>query len=253
MKALRFEHHWRPAAEAAAAQPESGELRALPLHRTGDTLRRVADVTVAVLGLLVCAPLMALIAVAIKLDSDGPVFYAQARVGENRRRVQSPMRWLANVIRLDHRRANQHGQIFRMVKFRTMRTDAEASSGAVWAQENDPRVTRVGRFLRKSRLDEIPQLWNVLCGDMSLVGPRPERPEFVRQFVVAIPGYADRHWVKPGITGLSQVRQGYDRNLDDVRRKLDNDLEYIARRSPWLDLQICWRTLSVMIYGRGAR
>jgi len=229
-------------------QPPEG----LPLYRTYDTVRRAIDVTVALAGLLLWAPLMALIAIAIKLDSAGPVFYTQARVGHNRRRQQSAMRWLRNVIRLDLRRRDEHGQVFYMVKFRTMLADAEALTGAVWAQENDPRVTRVGRFLRRSRLDEIPQLWNVLRGEMSLIGPRPERPEFVRQFAISIPGYTDRHWVKPGITGLSQIRQGYDRDLDDVRRKLANDLEYIYERSFALDLRICLRTIGVMLHGRGA-
>ncbi len=150
-------------------QPPEG----LPLYRTYDTVRRAIDVTVALAGLLLWAPLMALIAIAIKLDSAGPVFYTQARVGHNRRRQQSAMRWLRNVIRLDLRRRDEHGQVFYMVKFRTMLADAEALTGAVWAQENDPRVTRVGRFLRRSRLDEIPQLWTVLRGEMSLIGPRP--------------------------------------------------------------------------------
>ena len=140
-----------------------------------------------------------------------------------------------------------------MVKFRTMRVDAEARSGAVWAQENDPRVTRVGRLLRDTRLDELPQLINVLRGEMSLIGPRPERPEFVRQFVDQIAGYELRHLVTPGITGLSQVRQGYDRCLDDVRRKLCHDLEYIRRRSLWMDLSVALRTLGVMIGHVGAR
>jgi len=225
----------------------------LPLYRTYDTVRRLFDLTVAITGLVLCAPLMVLIAVAVKLDSPGPVFYTQERVGHNRRRTQTAMRWLRNVIRLDLRRRDEHGQVFRMIKFRTMRSDAEAETGAVWAQEDDPRVTRVGRFLRHTRLDEIPQLWNVLCGEMALVGPRPERPEFVRQFAVQIPGYVDRHWVKPGITGLSQIRQGYDRNLDDVRRKLANDMEYIYHRSLALDVSICLSTVGVMLFGRGAR
>lgn len=230
-------------------QPPDG----LPLFRTYDVVRRGVDILVAVAGLALLAPLMAVVAVAIKLDSAGPVFYTQARVGHNRRRKQSAMRWLRNVIRLDLRRRDEHGQVFYMVKFRTMSADAEALTGAVWAQENDPRVTRVGRFLRRTRLDEIPQLWNVLRGEMSLIGPRPERPEFVRRFAVEIPGYVDRHWVKPGITGLSQIRQGYDRDIEDVRRKLANDLEYIYRRSFALDLRICLATLAVMAFGRGAR
>ncbi len=240
-----------------AVQPAVGPvdvavLTQMPQFVVYDRVRRLVDILVASVGILLTAPLFVLIAVAIKLDSRGPVFYSQRRVGRNRRRQQVEMRVFGNVFRLNLRREGGHGQVFNMIKFRTMRQDAEAATGPVWAQEHDPRVTRVGRFLRATRLDEIPQLLNVLRGEMTLVGPRPERPEFVKQFVAQIDGYADRHWVTPGITGLSQVRQGYDRNIDDVRRKVRHDLEYIRRRSPWLDTQICWQTVSVMFTGRGA-
>ena len=217
-----------------------------------DRVRRVADVVASAVGLVVLAPVMILIALAVKIDSRGPVFYSQRRVGRNRRRQQMQMRLFGNVFRLNVRRESGHGQIFSMYKFRTMRQDAEALTGPVSATEKDPRITRVGRILRLTRLDEIPQLFNVFCGQMTMVGPRPERPEFVKQFVAQIDGYSDRHWVTPGITGLSQIRQGYDRNIEDVRRKVRNDLEYIQRRSPLLDVQICWRTVAVMFTGRGA-
>lgn len=223
-----------------------------PVYRTYDQVRRAVDLTVATVGLLFGLPVMALIALAVKLDSPGPVFYGQDRVGRNRRRLQRSMRLFGNVFRIDLRRTDESGKVFRMYKFRTMRQDAEAKTGPVWATANDPRVTRVGRLLRKTRLDELPQLWNVFKGEMTLIGPRPERPEFVRQFSVAIPGYSDRHWVTPGITGLSQIRQGYDRCLDDVRRKVGHDLEYIRNRSPRLDLYILWCTVSVVFTGRGA-
>lgn len=224
----------------------------LPAYKRYEVVRRTFDIASSLLGLVLIAPVMAIIAVAIKLDSRGPVFFKQNRVGKNRRREQLSLELDEGVVRLDVRRMEQHGQVFAMLKFRTMRVDAEAKTGPVWAVENDPRVTRVGRFLRRTRLDEIPQLWNVLKGEMTMVGPRPERPEFVVQFAEEIEGYTDRLWVRPGITGLSQVRQGYDRCLDDVKRKLANDVEYIQNRSLWLDLSICWATVSVMIGGRGA-
>lgn len=237
-------------------QLEPIEVRAaelgLPLFRPYDVLRRFADLVLGLGGLVLLAPLFLLVAVAIKLDSRGPIFFVQPRVGRDRRRRQLSMRLFANVIRLDVRRGDLSGQIFNMVKFRTMRQDAEATTGPVWAVENDPRVTRVGRLLRRSRLDELPQLWNVVRGEMTFIGPRPERPEFVQRFVREIDSYGCRHLVTPGITGLSQVRQGYDRCLDDVRRKVAYDLEYIRSRSLLVDLQVCLATVSVMLLGRGA-
>ncbi len=221
--------------------------------RRYDALRRTLDVLVAVTGLVLLAPLFVLVALAIRLDSPGPVFYSQARVGRDRRRRDSSLWLFGNVFRLDLRRDNEGGRVFRMIKFRTMRQDAEAVTGPVWAQENDPRVTRIGRHLRQTRLDELPQLWNVLKGEMTIVGPRPERPELVREFNEQIAGYAHRHLVTPGITGLAQIRQGYDRCLDDVKSKLAHDLEYIEYRSLWLDLYICLATIGVMAFGRGAR
>lgn len=225
----------------------------LPTFRLYDYLRRGADVALSVAAILLTSPLFLIVALAVKLDSPGPVLYRQRRVGRNRRREQKPLELHENVIRLNLRRENLHGRPFHMIKFRSMYIDAEQRTGAVWACENDPRVTRVGRFLRRTRLDELPQLWNVLLGEMTFIGPRPERPEFVTQFVELVEDYGERHWVTPGITGLAQVKQGYDRCIDDVRRKVQFDLDYIRYRSVFLDLYICWLTVAVMFCGRGAR
>ncbi len=198
--------------------------------------KRALDIVVALTGLIVTAPLFPLLALAIKLDSPGPVIFRQMRVG----------RALAD-----------RTELFYMMKLRSMRADAEARSGAVWATKRDPRITRVGLFLRKTRLDEIPQLLNVLKGDMSIVGPRPERPGFYGKLELAIPFFADRTvGLRPGITGLAQVNQGYDTNLDDVRRKVTFDHAYAMRlASPlsWLrsDFGIMAKTFTVMAMGRG--
>jgi lipopolysaccharide/colanic/teichoic acid biosynthesis glycosyltransferase len=245
----RTERALAPAASPAAVLLAHEQSRP---QRVYAAFKRAVDVVIAVVGLLGCLPLFAVIALAIKLESRGPVFFRQVRVGRNRRREQAPLWRFENVVQLDVRRDEFFGELFTMIKFRTMRADAEARSGAVWAIDNDPRVTRVGRFLRDMRLDELPQLINVLRGEMTLVGPRPERPEFVRDFVTQIDGYELRHLVTPGITGLSQVRQGYDRCLDDVRRKLGYDLTYIRNRSLRLDVGIALSTLRVMVGHFGA-
>jgi len=198
--------------------------------------KRIFDVTLAFFGLILLSPVLPLIALAIKLESPGPVIFRQLRIG----------RCLAD--RTD---------LFWMYKFRSMAQDAEIKSGAVWAKKNDPRVTKVGRFLRKSRFDEIPQLWNVLAGDMSMIGPRPERPGFYQKLESAIPYFAERTvGLRPGITGLAQVNQGYDRDLHDVRRKVSFDHAYALSLSAlpsWIgmDLAIVFKTLWVMVAGRG--
>jgi len=198
--------------------------------------KRALDIVVALSGLLLTAPLWPLLALAIKLDSPGPVLFRQLRVGQVRR---------------------DRTDLFMMLKFRSMRADAEARSGAVWASKRDPRITRVGLFLRKTRMDEIPQLLNVLRGDMSVVGPRPERPVFYRKLEAEIPFFAERtSGLRPGITGLAQVNQGYDTSIDDVRRKVAFDHAYGMRLhslSAWLvcDLSLMVRTLTVMAAGRG--
>jgi exopolysaccharide biosynthesis polyprenyl glycosylphosphotransferase len=183
---------------------------------------------VALAGLIVALPVMALAALAVKLSSPGPVLYRQTRVG-------------------------LHGAPFTIYKFRSMRADAEAATGAVWASRNDPRVTPVGRFLRKTRIDELPQLFNVLRGEMSIVGPRPERPEFVERLAKEIPFYHQRHAVKPGITGWAQINHKYGDTLEDVVIKLEYDLYYIKNLSLTLDLYIAFHTAKAMLLTRGAQ
>ncbi|MDE1249616.1 sugar transferase [Vibrio aestuarianus] len=198
--------------------------------------KRGFDFIGAALGLLLLLPILPFIALAIKTTSSGPVLYRQLRVGKS---------------------TPEKMAFFEIIKFRTMYEDAETRSGAVWATENDPRITPVGRFLRKTRLDEIPQLFNVLKGEMSLIGPRPERPGFYQKLEQAIPYFADRTYgVLPGITGLAQVNQGYDTCIDDVRRKVGFDHSYALSMNSlggWLsmDLSILTKTLIVMIDGRG--
>ena len=179
----------------------------------------------AAIGLLILAPFLPFIALAIRLDSRGPIFYQQVRVGLG-------------------------GRSFIVHKFRSMIPDAERD-GAQWSQESDPRVTRVGRWLRKTRLDETPQLWNLLNGTMSLIGPRPERPEFVDDLAQLLPYYRIRHSIKPGITGWAQVCYRYDNSVDDAKRKLEYDLYYIKRRGPVLDILIFLRTIRVVLQMQG--
>lgn len=183
---------------------------------------------VSAVGILLSLPLVPFIALAIKLTSSGPILYWQKRVGRD-------------------------GKVFPCCKFRSMRVDAEASTGATWAIDNDPRVTPVGRFLRTSRLDEIPQLWMVLKGDMNLIGPRPERPEFVERLTQRIPFYHLRHTIRPGITGWAQIRYKYGSSLDDAREKLKYDLFYIKNMSPGLDLLILFHSIKIVLLGRGAK
>ncbi len=190
--------------------------------------KRLSSILVSLLGLLVALPLIPLVALAIRLTSAGPILYRQKRVGRD-------------------------GSTFDCLKFRTMRADAEADSGPTWADDNDPRITPVGRFLRLSRLDEIPQLWNVLKGDMSLVGPRPERPEFVASLSRLIPYYYLRHTIRPGITGWAQIRYKYGNTVEDAKEKLRYDLFYIKNFSPGLDLLILFDTIKTILLGRGAK
>jgi sugar transferase (PEP-CTERM system associated) len=191
------------------------------------SVKRLGETGLAALALLVAAPIMALVALAVKLSGPGPVLYHQTRVGEG-------------------------GREFPLLKYRTMRRDAEASSGPVWAAaENDPRISRVGKLLRKSRLDELPQLWNVLRGDMSFVGPRPERPHFVEKLRKVIPYYDERHAVRPGITGWAQVKFPYGSTLEDAEGKLEYDLFYVKHMSLLLDVAIVLETAKVMLLGRG--
>jgi lipopolysaccharide/colanic/teichoic acid biosynthesis glycosyltransferase len=210
-----------------------------------ERLSRALNLTIAAIALIVASPVLVLLAIAVKLTSRGPILYAQTRVGLDRR-------WRSTLALHERRLEDLGGQVFTIYKFRTMRVDAERGSGAVWAQENDPRVTPLGKYMRMLRLDEIPQFWNVLLGDMNIVGPRPERPSIVSRLREDIPEYQTRHRVKPGITGLAQINQNYDACIDDVRSKVRWDLQYISEQSIWVDLSICLRTVpSVLLRYRG--
>ena len=204
-----------------------------PLTKVG---KRLLDIVVALIAIIISLPFIPFIVIAIKRDSPGPVIYQQMRIGfQNEETIK----------------------LFMMKKFRTMREDAEAGTGAVWATKNDPRITKVGNFLRKTRMDEIPQLWNVLVGDMSMVGPRPERPGMYNKLEDNIPFYAERTFdVRPGVTGLAQVNTGYDATIEDVREKVAYDHTYaLALGHPWtwfkMDIQIMFKTLIVIVTGQG--
>jgi sugar transferase (PEP-CTERM system associated) len=192
--------------------------------------KRAFDITASVGGLILASPLMLVSAILVKLDSlRDPILYHQERIGLN-------------------------GIPFTIHKFRTMRTDAEATTGPVWsAGDSDPRITTVGRFMRKTRLDEIPQLWNVLIGDMSLIGPRPERPSFVEQLTREIPFYGQRHVVKPGVTGWAQVRYAYGASVEDALEKMQYDLYYVKHMSLMFDIVIALETVKIVILRRGAK
>ena len=205
---------------------------------------RALNFVLALVAILALLPVFVLLAVLIKLTSRGPVFYLQERVGLDRR---SPGPGAHN-----HRRARDLGGApFTIYKFRTMRVDAEQLSGAVWAQQQDPRVTPLGRVLRQYRLDELPQLLNVLKGEMNIVGPRPERPTIFAELRSHIAEYPLRQRAKPGITGLAQINHHYDRSIDDVRTKVGYDLEYIRRQSLREDLRIMLKTIPVILLRRG--
>jgi sugar transferase (PEP-CTERM system associated) len=191
-------------------------------------LKRMIDLISAIVILLLVLPFLPIIVLVIKLDSAGPILFRQKRVGKR-------------------------GKIYVLYKFRTMTVDAEKNTGAVWAKEHDPRVTRVGEFLRKCRIDEIPQLFNVLAGDMSLVGPRPERPEFVDKLKEIIPYYSERHFVKPGVTGWAQVRYPYGASVEDAIEKLRYDLYYIKNLTMVFDLIVILETIKVVLFRRGGR
>ncbi|NIJ37075.1 sugar transferase (PEP-CTERM system associated) [Sphingopyxis panaciterrae] len=190
--------------------------------------KRVFDILASLAVLVIGLPLMLIAAIAVKLDSKGPIFYRQSRVG-------------------------MFGEPYDILKIRSMRTDAEAAGKAVWASENDPRITRVGNIIRKLRIDELPQLWCVLKGDMSFVGPRPERPSFVEELELQLPFYAERHMVKPGLTGWAQINYPYGASVEDARVKLEYDLYYAKNYSPFLDLLILLQTVRVVLWPEGAR
>ncbi len=197
-------------------------------RRLSGIAKRLFDIFASSLLLLVSGPIIALFAILVRLESNGPAFYRQKRVG-------------------------LFGQDFQVLKLRSMRTDAEVAGKAVWAEKNDPRITRVGRFIRKVRVDELPQTWNVLKGDMSFVGPRPERPEFVSDLEKQLSYYAERHMVKPGITGWAQINYPYGASIEDARHKLEYDLYYAKNYTPFLDLLILLQTIRVVLWPEGAR
>ena len=197
-------------------------------RRLSSLAKRLFDMGVAALLLTLTLPIIVVTAILIKLGSRGPAFYRQTRTG-------------------------LYGQPFDILKLRSMRQDAEVAGKAVWAEADDPRITRVGRFIRKVRIDELPQVWTVLKGEMSFVGPRPERPEFVAELSKKIPFYAERHVVKPGITGWAQINYPYGANLDDARQKLEYDLYYAKNYTPFLDVVIILQTIRVVLFPDGAR
>ncbi len=197
-------------------------------QRLSSFAKRVFDMVASAILLIASAPLILLTAIIIKFESKGPAFFRQTRVG-------------------------LYGEVFELIKMRSMRQDAEEAGKAVWAQENDPRVTRVGKWIRKLRIDELPQTWNVLKGDMSFVGPRPERPQFVADLETQLSYYAERHMVKPGITGWAQINYPYGASLADSRHKLEYDLYYAKNYTPFLDVLILLQTLRVVLWPDGAR
>ena len=223
--------------------------------------KRCVDVVLSLALLVLLSPLMLLTALMVKLTSSGPVIFRQTRVGLNlrsasrdrRRGPSSPPEETGERrgTRPDRRLRSSYGRHFTLYKFRTMRVDAERD-GARFAVKGDPRITPIGRFLRRTRIDELPQLWNVLKGEMSLVGPRPERPEFIQQLSDEIPDYLARLGLQPGLTGVAQIVNGYDNNLDSFRRKVAFDLLYLQHCCAWNDFKILLRTIRVVLTGSGA-
>lgn len=215
--------------------------------------KRAFDFVMALLGLMMTSVMFLCVPFFIKMDSPGPVFYGQQRVGLNHRKRNRRCVNLAvthDRRRGDRRALDVYGRPFTVYKFRTMRADAEKKSGAVWAQKNDPRITRSGNILRFTHVDEIPQFLNVLLGEMSMVGPRPERPQIIPALVEQIPDYARRLDVKPGMSGIAQIYCGYDATIDDVREKLRYDLMYVKNHSLKYDVMILFKTLWMIIRGR---
>jgi sugar transferase (PEP-CTERM system associated) len=196
-------------------------------RRVSTVAKRVFDLVFSSILLAISAPVVLLAALAVKVETKGPAFYRQRRVG-------------------------LYGEPFELIKIRSMRIDAEVGGTAVWAQKDDPRVTRVGNFLRKTRIDELPQAWSVFKGKMSFVGPRPERPQFVHDLETRLPYYAERHVVKPGITGWAQINYPYGASVEDAREKLEYDLYYAKNYSPFLDLLILMQTVRVILWPENA-
>ncbi len=232
------------------------------LGETTRMLKRINDVVVSATMLILLSPVLLLVAIAVRLTSRGPVIFSQQRVGLNLRQKKRDRRQRDEEIELpdgierrgtgiNRRRDGGYGKPFTLYKFRTMQIDAE-KNGAQFAVKGDPRVTCIGRFMRKTRLDELPQLWNVLRGEMSLVGPRPERPEFIEKLSAEVPNYINRLGLKPGLTGLAQVINGYDNNIESFKRKVNLDLLYLQNCCYLNDLKIMFRTIRVVLTGSGA-
>lgn len=239
-----FSSHYTP---ILAARPRRGvrepAARCVPRSRV-EWANRILNVLIATVALVALTPVLIVIALAVRATSRGPVLYTQQRVGVNRRRRRTQALY-------DRRGADAGGRVFTIYKFRTMRVDAEQASGAVWATQDDPRVTILGRFLRQYRLDELPQLLNVVLGDMNIVGPRPERPTIFAELRTRIEDYHVRQRTRPGITGWAQINNSYDASLDDVRAKVRYDLEYLEGQSLLGDVKIMLRTVPVMLFKRG--
>lgn len=198
------------------------------VRKTYHIAKRAFDIVLSILAIIILSPLIGIIVILVKCTSKGPIIYSQIRVGKD-------------------------GRLFNIYKFRTMKVDAEKTTGPIWAGAKDSRITPIGSFLRKTHMDEIPQFVNVLRGEMSVIGPRPERPVFVEQFVKEIPNYSKRLCVKPGITGLAQVWHRYDETIEDVKKKIKYDLLYIKKICLWTDIRILFRTVRVVFTGEGAR
>jgi lipopolysaccharide/colanic/teichoic acid biosynthesis glycosyltransferase len=230
-----------------------------PLNATTLRTKRLLDFVGAFTGLVLLWPVMLATALAVKISSPGEAIFSQQRVGLNRRKRNHPNRRQLSFRKqelrgrraADRRQECTYGRPFTLYKFRTMVSDAE-KDGPQFATQGDPRVTTLGRFMRKTRLDELPQLWNVLRGDMSLVGPRPERPQFIKELSDQVPNYLDRLQLKPGLTGVAQVVNGYDNNIDSFKRKVAYDLLYLRNCCLINDLKILFRTVFVVVTGKGA-
>ncbi len=219
--------------------------------------RRTVDVVGSITLVVLLSPFLLAVALAVLLTSPGPIIYRQTRVGINRRAGAERRTGAGAAANADRRRSERRviassGRLFRIMKFRTMVDGAESTRGPIWASKNDARITPVGKFLRRTRIDELPQLLNVLSGDMTFIGPRPERPFFVERFRRVIPSYVERLTVPPGITGLAQVEHKYDASVEDVRLKLEFDLRYLRNRGLFQDLKILVKTVLVVFSGAGA-
>lgn len=232
------------------------------LSLTHRITKRTFDIVCALTLMILTTPLLLVAAILVKMTSPGPIIYSQTRVGLNlrtkkkkdrREQTQSlgPEHSDRRKPGRDRRELSNYGRPFTIYKFRTMRTDAERN-GAQFAKQGDARITPIGRFLRRTRIDELPQLWNILKGDMSLIGPRPERPEFMMKLQEQIPNFINRLGLKPGLTGIAQVVNGYDNELEGFRRKVSYDLLYLQNCSLWNDIKILYRTIRVVITGEGA-